>query len=172
MNGKKMRIVFAALVLLAVAVALAGEAGKAVNPKAGTEAAGAAKAKERDIRKLMQMTGAANMGLQVADSMIAQFKKGMPQIPDEFWTEFRNEINANELTNLVVPIYAKHFSHDDIKQLIAFYKTPIGKKLIALQPQIMQESMAAGQKWGTKIGQRAIKKLRERQAKQGGNFQP
>lgn len=172
MNGKKMRIVFVTLVLLAVAAAIAGETTKAVKPKATTQAAGAAAAKEQDIRKLMQMTGAANMGLQVVDNMIAQFKKMMPQVPEDFWTDFRNEINAKELTDLVVPIYAKHFSHEDIKQLIAFYNTPIGKKLIALQPQITQESMAAGQKWGAKIGQRMVKKLQARKQKQGGNFQP
>lgn len=171
MNGKKMRIVFAALVLVAVAAALAGEAAKAVKPKA-TEAAAAAAAKEQDIRKLMQMTGSANMGLQVMDNMIAQFKKMMPQIPEDFWTDFRNEVNAKELTDLIVPIYARHFNHNDIKQLIAFYNTPIGKKLVALQPQIMQESMAAGQKWGAKVGQRAMKKIQERKKKQGGNFQP
>lgn len=172
MNGKKTRVVFAALVLLAVAAALAAQAAKAVKPKATTKAADAAAAKEQDIRKLMQMTGSANMGLQVMDNMIAQFKKMMPQVPNEFWTDFRNEINAKELTDLIVPIYARHFSHDDIKQLIAFYNTPIGKKLIALQPQIMQESMAAGQKWGAKIGQRAMKKIQDRKKKQGGNLQP
>ena len=108
----------------------------------------------------------------MAVQYLRQFKKMMPQIPEDFWTDFRNEVNAKELTDLVVPIYAKHFSHDEIKQLIAFYNTPIGKKLVALQPQIMQESMAAGQKWGNKIGQRVMKKLQERKAKQGGNFQP
>lgn len=45
-------------------------------------------------------------------------------------------------------IYASYYTCSDIKSLIAFYDTPIGKKSIALGPIMMQESMSAGARWG------------------------
>ena len=62
---------------------------------------------------------------------------------------------------MIIPIYEKHFTHEELKQLIAFYESPIGKKLIKVQPQIMMESMAAGEEWGKKLVQKAMEKLRE-----------
>jgi hypothetical protein len=40
------------------------------------------------------------------------------------------------------PIYDKYFSSDDLKELVAFYKSPIGEKFVKLMPQIYQESSA------------------------------
>ncbi|MFA6448073.1 MAG: DUF2059 domain-containing protein [bacterium] len=45
------------------------------------------------------------------------------------------------INKIYVPIYAKHFSDDDIKAMIAFYDSPVGKKLVAESPAIATESM-------------------------------
>jgi len=63
---------------------------------------------------------------------------------------------------MVVPIYDKHFSHEDVKELIKFYQSPIGQKLVREQPGIVTESMAAGQKWGQHIAADVLKRLREK----------
>ena len=75
-------------------------------------------------------------------------------------------MKPEELVDLVVPIYAKHFTQADIRGLIAFHQTPLGKKLIDKQPLIMQESMAAGRLWGMRLGQRAMQKIKEKGAGQ------
>jgi hypothetical protein len=62
---------------------------------------------------------------------------------------------------MAVPSYEKYFTHADIKELIRFYESPIGKKLISVQPKIMQECMVAGQEWGRKLGEKVAKKLQE-----------
>ena len=41
----------------------------------------------------------------------------------------------------IIPIYAKYFSEDDILQLIAFYETPLGQKMIEVMPQLTMDSM-------------------------------
>jgi len=48
----------------------------------------------------------------------------------------------------MVPMYDRHFSHEEIRALIQFYETSIGHRMIEVMPQIMQESMAAGEEWG------------------------
>jgi len=37
------------------------------------------------------------------------------------------------------PIYARYFTADELRQLVAFYKTPIGAKALSLMPKIMGE---------------------------------
>ena len=57
---------------------------------------------------------------------------------------------AKLLDNLV-PIYLNRFSETEVRQLIAFYKTPVGRKWTATLPLINSEVAQAGQAWATEI---------------------
>jgi len=120
--------------------------------------------KRADIKKLLELTGTRQLALQAIDQMIGQFKKTMPQVPAEFWKDAAAEMRMqiDELLDLQLPVYEKHLSHEDIKGLIKFYESPVGKKFVKAQPAIQMECMQAGQKWGQKIGQKIGKKLQER----------
>src|SRR4030067_3394133 len=91
-----------------------------------------------DIRQLIHMTGEGELGVQIMQQMITQYKQTMPDVPARFWDRFMQEVNPNDLTELVVPIYDRHFTHDDIKGLLKFYQTPLGQKLIAKPPATSQ----------------------------------
>jgi uncharacterized protein len=110
-------------------------------------------------RQLLQLTGSGKLGIQMMDNMIASFKKEMQSVPAEFWDEFTKEVNADELIELVVPVYAKYYSDAELLRLIEFYKTPLGQKVIEKTPFIAQESYFAGQEWGKKIGEKTVAKL-------------
>ena len=116
-------------------------------------------AKRADIKKLMDVTGSGSLGVQAMNQMITLFKQSKMGVPDKFWTDLMAEVDPNELVEMCIPSYVKHFTHAEIKQLLAFYETPLGKKLIKTQPAIMQECMIAGQKWGQKLGEKVGKKL-------------
>jgi hypothetical protein len=47
----------------------------------------------------------------------------------------------------VVDIYVKHFTHDEVRALLDFYTTPVGRKVIKVMPMLAQESSAVGQRW-------------------------
>ena len=114
---------------------------------------------EADIRQLMNVTGGGNMAAQVVSQLIGSLKPSMPNVPEAFWQKFMAKVDADELIEMIVPIYAKHFSHEEIKGLLAFYETPLGQKVIATLPGVIQESMMAGQQWGQKIAQQAMAEL-------------
>jgi len=128
--------------------------------------AGDNKKKDKDIRKLLEVTQGSELGMQMMDQMIDAMKLQMPQVSDAFWVEFRKEVNGDELIDMIVPIYSKYFTHDDIKALLEFYDTPVGKKFIAVQGDIMTESMEAGQQWGQQVAVRAIMRLQSKAAEQ------
>ena len=114
---------------------------------------------EKDVRKMLVVTGVGEMGVQVVNQLLSSFKQSVPQVPEEFWTRFASKVDGDGLIELVIPIYAKHFTHDEIKELLAFYETPIGKKLISTQPAMLQESMAVGQTWGESLADQVMQEL-------------
>ncbi len=117
--------------------------------------------KKDDIRKLLRLTGSGDLGKQVATQLLGTFKAQNPKVPQKFWDDFAKEIKAEDLIEMVVPIYDKHLSHEDIKVVIAFYETPTGKRFVKSLPQLTQESMAAGQKWGMALAQKVVDRLQK-----------
>jgi hypothetical protein len=119
--------------------------------------------KQKDIRRLLKITGSGELGTQVLVQMLGNMKKSMPNVPDKFWTDFVKEVRTDELLDLIVPIYDRNLTQDDVKELIKFYESPTGKKFVAVLPQITQQSMAVGEKWGRELAERIVKKLQSQQ---------
>jgi hypothetical protein len=115
--------------------------------------------KQKDIRKLLKITGSGELGTQVMGQMIGSMKKAMPNVPDKFWGDFMKEVRTEELIDLIVPVYDRNLAQEDIKELIRFYESPTGKKFVSVLPKITQESMVVGEKWGRELAERVIKKL-------------
>jgi hypothetical protein len=113
-----------------------------------------------DIEKLLEVTGSSQLGTQMASLVSRQILEGLkqsqPDIPtrmielaqqvldEEFAKAFTG---PDSLTSRIVAVYAKHFTQADVRGLLAFYGTDLGKKVIAALPIIFQESAAAGQEW-------------------------
>lgn len=112
-------------------------------------------AKKASVEQLMALTGAGNLGTQMMNQMLPAMQKMIPEAPPEFWQSVAAEVNMDEMVNMVVPVYQRHLSEEDIQNMLAFFATPAGKKLISVQPVIMQESMAIGQQWGQQLFMRA-----------------
>lgn len=117
--------------------------------------------KEMAIRQLMKISGAANLGDQMMGPITQQIRTMMasaiPQADrekfmDDFSDRFRARFRGEDIVNAIVPIYARHFSIEDIRELTQFYESPLGKRFVAALPQISKESQAVG----TQLGQKAV----------------
>lgn len=51
--------------------------------------------------------------------------------------------DINEIALQLIPIYEKYFEQDELQQLVDFYNSKGGQKLLAVTPLITQESMEA-----------------------------
>jgi uncharacterized protein len=117
--------------------------------------------KAAKARELLGLMRAGDMAMQMLDGTVTAMQDAMPGTPDDFWTTFRKQIKPEEFIDLIVPIYAENFDDADLDGLIQFYRSPVGKRLVEKQPAILQQSMAAGQKWGEQLAQRAIEQLQK-----------
>ncbi len=114
-----------------------------------------------DIKKLLVSTRAIEIGLQALGDMIENFRQNLPAVPDTFWLEFADRIKTEDLMDMMIPIYDKYLSHEDILTLLEFYQSPIGQKLISVQPEIIRESTLASRAWGEKIARDVAAELQK-----------
>lgn len=56
------------------------------------------------------------------------------------------EMSWDKLKGDYISIYAETFTEEELKGAIKFYKSPIGKKFIEKQPELMRKSMQISQK--------------------------
>jgi hypothetical protein len=59
---------------------------------------------------------------------------------------FKDPALIDEMIDEMVPLYANNFTTAEINELAAFYRTPIGRKMMASVPKIAAESMAISQR--------------------------
>jgi hypothetical protein len=115
-------------------------------------------------RELIAATGGGNLGKQVAVQMIGALRGKNQEVPEEFWTEFLAGIDPRQLEDLVVPIYVKSLTVEEMTAAIEFFNSPLGRSFVSKQLPMMQESMAAGQAWGQLLAKQASERLAEHPA--------
>lgn len=119
-------------------------------------------AKEADIRRLLEATGAAALATQMMDQMEHGIRPLMTnslppgeyreKLIELFFEKFKSKIDSNQLIALIIPIYDKYYTHADIKSLIQFYESPLGRKVATSMPKVLAECQEAGGQWGQQLG--------------------
>lgn len=118
------------------------------------------------VKQLMETTGSTQMSRQIVQQMIPMLKKLAPEAPEDFWQTFMKQVSPDQINALIIPIYQKYLTEEDVQKINEFYATPTGQKLLNVQPKIARESMQAGQTWGQEIARKVLKEYQASQAKQ------
>lgn len=107
------------------------------------------------INQLMGFLNIDSIMRSCMDTMRNGIKDGKnDNIVDAFFDACDTKEFAAEFT-----VVFRHYTDDDLVELIKFYSSPIGMKMISLQPAILQDSMRIGQEYGQRINDQIVKKL-------------
>lgn len=120
---------------------------------------------EKDVLKLMEVNGSTASYDLAFDQIVAQFKTMKPNVPQPTWDMAKRDVFDKEIVELekkLVPVYQKNFTPAEIKQLIQFYQSPLGKKLTEGTGKIAKESMQMAQPWGMSLAQKIQSYLAEK----------
>lgn len=110
-------------------------------------------AKEAAIRKLIEITEVSRMGDNITSALTNQVRSVMgraipaeqlPKFMDTFTQKFTVAAPSSAVTDAIVPVYARHYSMEDIQGLIKFYETPLGQRVVKTMPDVSEESQNAG----------------------------
>ncbi|NTV28642.1 MAG: DUF2059 domain-containing protein [Candidatus Omnitrophica bacterium] len=127
-------------------------------PQAATSSEGD---KKQLILKFIDVFGTKRM-------MSANFSQMMKSMTPEQADSFQKAIKVDDIIQALLPIYDKHFSEAELKTLIDFYSTPVGRKLIDTIPALMSESVEVSAKYFEAHMQELANGLQ----KTGGSSQP
>lgn len=127
-------------------------------------------------KELISITGATTLFSPLIAGVVEQAKvlylqqnPALSKDLNEIATQLRSELQPrfSELTDEVARLYATNFSEQEIKEILAFYKTAAGKKLLAEQPKMVEASMKFAQDWANKLSDQVIAKMRDELKKRG-----
>jgi hypothetical protein len=126
--------------------------------------------KEARIRELMDVTGAKNLGQQLIEAGMEQFRSSVQdsqpnnprakQFVDAFVSGFQKHFDVNTLNEQIIPIYDKYLTSDDLKGLLEYYHSPLGQRMLKTLPDLTRESQAAGFALGQKAAQETMEELK------------
>lgn len=115
-------------------------------------------------RELLELTGGGDMAVEMMRSMIDSLPAAQPGLSREVLEEVIAELDPGELEDLVVPVYARHFTADEMEAAIAFYRTPAGQSMLRKMPLVMQETMRVGMEWQGDFARRVMERMDERRS--------
>lgn len=98
---------------------------------------------KKDILKVIELSGSAN-------SMKAAKDQILKMVPKDKQAAFIIEFDSTlpSLYDKLAVIYMETYTKEDIKAMIAFYESPVGKKINEKAGVLFEKSQAAGQEWG------------------------
>jgi len=105
-------------------------------------------------RRFLAASGAIDLMVGAMKANLPVAQRAAPQLPPEFWTRLQDTLvrAAPELLDSIAILYASAFSLRELQDLRSFYESPLGQRLRAVQPGLVAQSTAIGQRWGARIG--------------------
>lgn len=77
------------------------------------------------------------------------------------------EPRADELLDAAARIYASHFTETELRQILAWDQSPVGRKMMNEEPKAFDEALAHAGEWGQNFSDEVIARMREEMKKRG-----
>lgn len=157
---------------LALAAVIAAGAGQAL-AQAPTPGALAA------AREYIQVKGATTAFDAVVPGVIEtaknlylrnnpQLAKDLNEVAAALRTEYAGR--KEELYNFLVSSFASRFNEKELREAVAFYKSPTGQKLVQQEAVALDEGMARAQSWANQFSDEMVTRFRVDMRKRGHNL--
>lgn len=113
-------------------------------------------ATKEDVQRYLQAIHSHDMMKKIAVSMAQgmrqmlhdQYLKDKDSLPSDYESRMTERMDGlfenmpwDQMLDAMAPVYERHFTKGDINNLVAFYSSPTGEKLLREMPSIMTESM-------------------------------
>jgi hypothetical protein len=155
--------------LLAIAMAVSASAAHAQQPSAAALA---------NAKEFVNLTGATMIFSPLVAGVVEQSKMlylqqdpGLGKDLNEISAKLKAELNPRleELNVEMAKIYAARFTETELKEILAFYGSPTGKKMLVEQPAAAEQSLKFAQDWSIKLSDEVVAKMRDELKKRGHN---
>jgi hypothetical protein len=101
---------------------------------------------KEDVLKVLKASGSAAQMELAKDQVLVNIKEDKK-------AEFSKDFDASlpSLYDKMAKVYMTTYTHDEIKQMLVFYNSPIGIKMGQKAGELAKKNMQAGQEWGAEL---------------------
>ncbi len=127
-------------------------------------------------KELIALKGSTQMWDTVVPGVIEQVKGVFLQTNPMLSREL-NEVAAQlrveyaprsaQLMDQTARLYAQAFTEQELKDALAFYKSPLGRKIVAQEPLIFDDSLRRVQQWANQLSEEVMSRMRAEMKKKG-----
>src|SRR6266403_1512520 len=127
-------------------------------------------------REILAMKNASAMYASVVPNIVQQTKNQLMQSNLNYQKDL-NEVavivaqklagREQEIGEGMATVYANEFTEQELKDLVTFYKTPLGQKLLTTEPRAIQFSMSFMNQWAQQFGEIVNGEFRAEMRKRG-----
>jgi hypothetical protein len=127
-------------------------------------------------KELLQVKGATTMFdpiipgiIESTKNMILPTNPGLFKDVNEVATKLRNELapRRTEVVDRIARFYAQRFTEAEMKEVIAFYKSPVGKKFVTEEPAVIDQGLQNAEAWSKQMADEVMNKFRAEMKKKG-----
>ena len=111
---------------------------------------------KKDVLKVIEMSGGTSQ-IKSAKEQI------LKMVPKEKQAAFVIEFDATlpSLYDKLATVYMQTYTKEDIKAMMDFYNSPIGKKINEKSGELLEKSQAAGEEWGQGLQSMMMKYMQQ-----------
>jgi len=127
-------------------------------------------------REILTMKNASAMYANAVPNLVQQTKDALLQANLNYQKDL-NEVavivaqklagRETEIGDGMATVYANEFSEQELKDLVTFYKSPLGQKLLASEPRAIQFSMSYMNQWAQTFAETINGEFRAEMRKRG-----
>jgi hypothetical protein len=127
-------------------------------------------------REVVEASGATRSFAGIVPNILGQslsvFVQQNPDLTKELTEATKTiapafEQRTTEISDIVARVYATRFTEAELKELLNFYRSTVGKKFVSILPNVLEESFLKTQEWGGKISEEIVVSLRAEMKKRG-----
>ena len=116
-------------------------------------------------------TGAADFYERIREQLIArpELNKDLNDVLQALQPEM--ELQKQKVINDIAVIYARAMTEPELKDVIAFFKSPAGKKYVESQPLVLDDMVRQMQEWSQDLAEYVMVRVRAEMQKKGFQLQ-
>jgi hypothetical protein len=127
-------------------------------------------------KEIVTLKGGDNMFGALIPNVVEQaksmFEQQNPALGKDLSTvaaKLRTDLapRMTEVNNEIAKSYASHFTESELKEMLAFYKSPVGRKMISEEPKALAQAVNFAQSWAQKFSEEVLTKYRAEMKKLG-----
>ncbi|HVT99194.1 MAG TPA: DUF2059 domain-containing protein, partial [Acidobacteriaceae bacterium] len=103
------------------------------------------------VYEILELTGTNTQKREMLDGLLPHLKEIMPWMPADVVGDLQRTLGTADFEGAMVRSFQQRLSTEEAAQILAFYKSPAGRHMIAVMPAVLNEGQDAVAELGQQV---------------------